>query len=349
MRYEEGTLRYELTFAGKHVERMVRTYAAGRMETAVLPAAATRLEEGCGQRVALPVRSRRGLRWLDEQGAVVVIEQVWGWRNRNWRNLYPRASGVNDVVGARTHPSPGAHMRGDWTDGYYHRRTLGKWRVTDADGAVESGTWAKGAPVGRWTVTRPDGVVRESGHYVAGRPTGVWTCRDDDGSRRERGYDRGRKSGVWRTWNADGLLLSERTEVPDESEPALRGRLWEGGLLRSKKVASPCAVEAPLAAPLAALAAELSEAVPAGFVEVRVVDDSLLEIPGATVEVLSVDAIGPTVVASGATDEGGGVRLGPLPVGTYRLRVRKYYFTPMAGALVIAEGASGVVVRVTLE
>jgi hypothetical protein len=183
VRYTEGDAAYEVAFVGARVARMERRVEGepAVVQIADLRSGARVREEICRTKLDIPTPSPAGLRWADETGRVVLIEQRWGWRQRNMRNLYSMPDGTWDVVGARRYPSPGAHMRGHWTDGYYHRRTVGRWRITLENGSVESGHWAMGEPVGLWTVVATGGQVVERGAYARGFPVGRWTCRAGDG------------------------------------------------------------------------------------------------------------------------------------------------------------------------
>lgn len=340
VRVAEGESATEIGFDGAKVVRMSRVVGTESPELQVADVLSGRQvpSEVCGLQLMLPAPSRAGLRWADEQGDLLLIEQFWGVRLRNMRNLYAKSDGTFDVVGARRYPSPGAHDRGHWTDGYYHRRTLGKWRVTTQEGMVESGQWAKGEPVGRWTVIAPGGRVAEKGRYVRGYPTGQWRCRSEDGTLMKGSYDRGRRRGAWVTTAPDGQVSTETYRANDE-ERALRGRHWRGGLLSSGTVPSPCAVRVEqVLAPVA------STRVPPGMVEFQIRDEGGLAVPGTVVTIGSPSPESSTTAF--ATGSDGSATLGPLVPGSYRVSVEKPGFEPVKSLIVIGE--VGIEVQVTI-
>lgn len=341
VRVADGESATEVGFDGAKVVRMARVVGAESPELQVADLLSGRQvpSEICGMKLMLPAPSRAGLRWADEQGKLVLVEQLWGVRLRNMRNQYAKSDGTFDVVGARRYPSTGAHDRGHWTDGYYHRRTLGKWRVTTQEGMVESGQWARGEPVGRWTVVAPDGRVAEQGHYVRGYPTGEWRCHSEDGTLMRGNYHRGRRQGVWVTTAPDGGVSTE-THRANDDDRALRGRHWRGGMLSSSEVASPCAIRVEQV-----LAPVVSPHVPPGMVLFQVADEDGIAIPGAVVTIgLSSPESSTT---AWATVPDGGVLVGPLRPGSYRVTIEKLGFERRKSALQVSE--AGVEVHVTCK
>ncbi|GDX79003.1 hypothetical protein LBMAG42_08140 [Deltaproteobacteria bacterium] len=333
VRYADGDTGYEVAYAGTQVTRMERRIQGEppTLQVVDLASGARESSEVCGVKLALPAPSPAGLRWLDETGKVAIIEQFWGWRQRNMRNLYAMLDGTWDVVGARRYPAPGAHMRGHWTDGYYHRRTLGYWRVTLENGSVENGHWGKGEPVGLWTVVATDGRVVERGRYDSGYPNGRWTCEADDGAVTTGRYRLGRQVGDWVTVDATGAVVSTVTHREGEAEYAVRGRHWRGGMLASARVRSPCDPH-----PQSVLTMMPSAAVPPGMVLLRIMDESELGLPGVLV---TLDGSAQGVV----TDAEGRVSLGPMAPGAHLLEATKPGFGKIKGRFTVDEApATGV-------
>lgn len=329
VRYADGDTAYEVAYAGPQVTRMERRIPGEppALRIADLSTGARESREVCGVKLGMPTASWAGLRWLDETGKVVLIEQFWGWRQRNMRNLYAMPDGTWDVVGARRYPAPGAHMRGHWTDGYYHRRTLGRWRVTLEDGSVENGRWGKGEPVGLWTVVATDGQVVERGAYAWGYPVGKWTCRAGDGSLTTGRYRLGRQVGDWVTVDAAGAIVSRVTHQEMEEEYPVRGRHWRGGMLSSARVRSPCDPH-----PQSVLTMKPSATVSPGMLVLRIMDESELGLPGVLV---TLDGGAQVVV----TDADGRVSLGPLTPGVHQFVGQKPGFGKVKARFSVEEGA----------
>lgn len=340
LRYVEGETAYELAFVDAKVLRMERTLEGEPpvLQVADLRTGARVSSEVCGVELDLPTPSPAGLRWVDAKEKVVLIEKYFGFWRRNMRNLYAMPDGSYDVVGARRYPAPGAHMRGHWTDGYYHRRTLGSWRVTLENGSVERGQWAKGEPVGVWTVVATNGRVVERGAYAWGYPTGKWTCASDDGAVTTGRYRLGRQVGDWVTVDAAGAVVSTVTHRTTEESSQLRGRHWRGGVLHSRRVPSPCS---PASAEVA-LIAKPSAAVARGVVRLRIADEDELALPGVLV---TLDG-GSQVVM---TDGEGVAVFGPLLPGRHQVQTEKIGFGKVKGQFLLEEGgAAGVEVEIVM-
>ncbi len=125
-RYVEGEATYEVAFVDTQVERMEHTLEGEPpvRQVADLRTGARVLGEVCRVKLALPTPSPARLRWLDEGGQVVVIEQRWGLGQRNMRNLYAMPDGTFD---------------GTVTTGRYRLgRPVGDWVTRDREGGVVS-------------------------------------------------------------------------------------------------------------------------------------------------------------------------------------------------------------------
>lgn len=330
LRFADGDAAYEVAFAGEQVLRVERSFE-GEPPTLQIADLRTGSRESmvlCGSTLKMPAPSPAGLRWVDATGKLVLIQQLWGLGLRNMRTLYAMPDGTYDVVGARRYPAPGAHMRGHWTDGYYHRRTLGPWRVTLENGSVERGQWARGEPAGLWTVVAPDGRIVERGRYLRGYPNGVWTCGTDNGGASSGRYRLGKRVGDWVTVDAAGAVVSAVAHHAEDAGTTLRGRHWRGGMLSGAAVKSPCDPQ-----PDSVLTTTPSDALPPGMVRLRITDESGLGVPGVLV-ILDGDE------QMLMTDAEGEVRLGPLAPGLHELTAQKVGFSMLNGRFSLDAGAA---------
>lgn len=197
----------------------------------------------CEHAVPVPAPDREGLLWLDSSGLAAERILRYGGRGQFLQHTIYRDGGENDTFGVRDGPAYRAHARGHWSDGYYHRREVGPWRMTAPDGSVETGHWARGEPVGDWRVVRSDGVTVEEGVYKAGYPHGQWTCVEQDGTTFVGVYSKGLRVGVWTRTDAEGNVISADNIVPAEASVPLRGRGYRGGILVTVALPSPCAAD----------------------------------------------------------------------------------------------------------
>ena len=94
-------------------------------------------------------------------------------------------------------------------------KPCGLWKWIGANGKPERSGWAyQGQHIGSWLTFHANGELSSSGAYLVMRGQeqriGLWEWRWDNGTLKEAGtFLRGRRSGHWRSWSADGTLESE--------------------------------------------------------------------------------------------------------------------------------------------
>ena len=119
-----------------------------------------------------------------------------------------------------THKNGGRSAAGMYRNG----KRIGAWSKWHQNGSLShQGSYLHGKAHGPWTSWGPDGEVRSAGEYLYGTKEGEWAETGENGDRISVAYRDGKKYGVERVWQSDGVRMkSETTWYADQKEGPAR-------------------------------------------------------------------------------------------------------------------------------